>query len=127
MPNDSRIVSVVDDDESVREALRGLLKSAGFRADVFASAEEFLSSGRLGATGCLIVDVRMPGMSGVELQEQLIASNPALPLIFISADGDDEVRARALKRGAIDFLYKPFSDEALLAAVDRASGTKSSP
>ena len=127
MPNDSRIVSVVDDDESVREALRGLLKSAGFRADVFASAEEFLSSGRLGATGCLIVDVRMPGMSGVELQEQLIASNPALPIIFISADGDDEVRARALKRGAIDFLYKPFSDEALLAAVDRASGTKSSP
>lgn len=127
MPNDSRIVSVIDDDESVREALRGLLKSAGFRADVFASAEEFLSSGRLGATGCLIVDVRMPGMSGVELQEQLIASNPALPLIFISADGDDEVRARALKRGAIDFLYKPFSDEALLAAVDRASGTKSSP
>jgi FixJ family two-component response regulator len=127
VPNDSRIVSVIDDDESVREALRGLLKSAGFRADVFASAEEFLSSGRLGATGCLIVDVRMPGMSGVELQEQLIASNPALPLIFISADGDDEVRARALKRGAIDFLYKPFSDEALLAAVDRASGTKSSP
>ena len=127
MPNDSRIVSVIDDDESVREALRGLLKSAGFRADVFASAEEFLSSGRLGATGCLIVDVRMPGMSGVELQEQLIASNPALPLIFISADGDDEVRARALKRGAIDFLYKPFSDEALLDAVDRASGRKSSP
>ena len=127
MPNDSRIVSVVDDDESVREALRGLLKSAGFRADVFASAEEFLSSGRLGATGCLIVDVRMPGMSGVELQEQLIASNPALPIIFISADGDAEVRARALQRGAIDFLYKPFSDEALLDAVDRASGRKSSP
>jgi FixJ family two-component response regulator len=125
--NDSRIVSVVDDDESVREALRGLLKSAGFRADVFASAEEFLSSGRLGATGCLIVDVRMPGMSGVELQGQLIASNPALPIIFISADGDDEVRARALQRGAIDFLHKPFSDEALLDAVDRASGTKSSP
>ena len=127
MPNDSRIVSVVDDDESVREALRGLLKSAGFRADVFASAEEFLSSGRLGATGCLIVDVRMPGMSGVELQEQLIASNPALPIIFISADGDDGVRARALQRGAIDFLYKPFSDEALLDAIDRASGTKSLP
>jgi FixJ family two-component response regulator len=124
---DSRIVSVIDDDESVREALRGLLKSAGFRADVFASAEEFLSSGRLGATGCLIVDVRMPGMSGVELQEQLIASNPALPIVFISADGDDEMRARALQRGATDFLYKPFSDEALLDAIDRASGTKSSP
>jgi FixJ family two-component response regulator len=118
--NSSRIL-IVDDDESVRQALKGLLKSAGFSADAFASAEEFLSSGQLQATSCLILDVRMPGMSGVELQERLIASNAAVPIIFISAHGDEDVRARALQRGAVDFLQKPFSDEALLDAIARVS------
>jgi FixJ family two-component response regulator len=126
VPIDSTI-AVVDDDASLREALKGLLRSAGFRAEVFASAEEFLNAGRLRGTACLILDVRMPGMSGVELQERLIASDPAFPIIFISAHGDEEVRALALERGAVDFLQKPFSDEALLDAIAKASGTTSLP
>lgn len=125
MPNSSRI-SVVDDDESMRNALRGLLKSVGLQAELFASAEEFLRSGRLPGTACLILDIRMPGMSGVELQEQLIATDSAVPIIFMTAHGDEETRARALERGAIDFLQKPFSDEALLGAIARAIGATSS-
>lgn len=124
VPNSSRI-SIVDDDESVRQALKGLLRSAGFSADAFASAEEFLSSGQVHATSCLILDIRMPGMSGEDLQERLIASSAAVPIVFISAHGDEDVRARALQRGAVDFLQKPFSDEALLDAIARASGTRS--
>ncbi len=124
MPNDSTI-AVVDDDALLREALRGLLRSAGFHAEVFASAEEFLRSGRVRGTACLILDVRMPGMSGVELQERLMASNLAVPIVFISAHGDEEVRALALERGAVDFLQKPFSDEALLSAIVKASGISS--
>lgn len=124
MPNDSTI-AVVDDDASLREALRGLLRSAGFHAEVFASAEEFLRSGRVRGTACLILDVRMPGMSGVELQERLMASDLAVPIVFISAHGDEEVRALALERGAVDFLQKPFSDDALLTAIARAGGISS--
>ena len=124
MPNSSRI-SVVDDDESVREALRGLLRSVGFQAELFASAEEFLRSGRLPDTTCLILDVRMPGMSGVELQERLIATSSAVPVIFMTAHGDEDARARALERGAVDFLRKPFSDEVLLGAIARALGATS--
>lgn len=119
-------VAVIDDDASVREALRGLLKSAGFRAEVFASAEEFLDSRRLANTACLILDVRMSGMSGLELQEHLIASNRAVPIIFITAHGDEEARARALERGAVEFLQKPFSDETLLDAITRSIGTPTS-
>jgi FixJ family two-component response regulator len=125
MPNSSRI-SVVDDDESMRNALRGLLKSVGFQAELFASAEEFLTSGRLPGTACLILDVRMPGMSGVELQEQLIATDSAVPIIFMTAHGDEDARARALERGAVDYLHKPFSDDALLGAIARAIGATSS-
>jgi len=124
VPNDSTI-AVVDDDASLREALRGLLRSAGFHAEVFASAEEFLRSGRVRGTACLILDVRMPGMSGVELQERLMASDLAVPIVFISAHGDEEVRALALERGAVDFLQKPFSDDALLTAIARAGGISS--
>jgi len=124
VPNDSTI-AVVDDDASLREALRGLLRSAGFHAEVFASAEEFLRSGRVRGTACLILDVRMPGMSGVELQERLMASDLAVPIVFISAHGDEEVRALALERGAVDFLQKPFSDDALLIAIARAGGISS--
>jgi FixJ family two-component response regulator len=118
--NEPRI-SVIDDDESVRLAIGRLLKSIGLHAELFASAEEFLRSGRLPGTECLILDVRMPGMSGVELQEQLIASDTRVPIIFISAHGDEAARARALERGAVEFLRKPFSDEALLDAIARAT------
>jgi FixJ family two-component response regulator len=122
--NDSTI-SIVDDDASVREALRGLLKSAGFKAEVFASAEEILGSCRLNGTSCLILDVRMPGMSGIELQKRLIATGQKVPIIFITTHADEDERARALERGAIDCLQKPFSDDALLEAIARATGETS--
>jgi FixJ family two-component response regulator len=124
--NEPRI-SVIDDDKSVRLAIGRLLKSFGLHAELFASAEEFLRSGRLTGTACLILDVRIPGMSGVELQEQLIASDTRVPIVFISAHGDEAARARALERGAVDFLRKPFCDEALLHAIARATRTDPRP
>jgi FixJ family two-component response regulator len=111
---------VVDDDDSVRESLRALLRSVRFVVEVFASAEEFLSSERVRETSCLILDVRMPGMGGLELQRRLTASNPHVPVIFISAHGEEELRSRALRGGAVDYLLKPFSEEALLNAVQTA-------
>jgi FixJ family two-component response regulator len=116
-------IAIVDDDASVRGAIRALLRSAGFDAEVFASAEELLGSGRLAATTCLILDIRMPGMSGIELQERLLASGHKIPIIFITAHADDDERARALERGAIDCLQKPFDDEALFDAIAKASAT----
>jgi FixJ family two-component response regulator len=111
-------ISIVDDDESVREAIRSLLRSVGLRADVFASAEEFLSSAALNDTACLILDLRMPGMSGLELQARLKAAGYKIPLIFITAHASDrEARARALQAGAVDFLFKPFKEEVLLEHV----------
>lgn len=110
-------ISVVDDNTSVREALAGLLKSAGFHAEAFASAEEFLQSGHLARTACLILDVRMPGMGGLELQRRVVAGKHGVPAIFITAHGDEELRARALEAGAADYLYKPFSGQALLDAI----------
>lgn len=115
-------VSVVDDDESVREALTGLLRSAGFGAEGYASAEVFLRSGRLDDTECLILDVRMPGMGGIELEQHLTETGHDIPVIFITAHGDDHTRAQALGVNVVDFLTKPFSDEALLEAIDRALG-----
>jgi FixJ family two-component response regulator len=97
-----------------------LLRSVRFVVAVFASAEEFLSSGRARETDCLILDVRMPGMSGLELQRHLVASHPQMPVIFITAHGDEELRSRALKDGAVDYLLKPFSEKALLNAVQTA-------
>jgi len=114
------LISVVDDDEAVRESLRGLLRSVRFGVEVFASAEEFLSSHRAAETQCLILDVRMPGMSGLELQQLLAASHSEMPIIFITAHGDEELRSRALRGGAVDYLLKPFSEEALLNAVQTA-------
>ena len=114
------LISVVDDDDSVRESLRGLIRSVGFAVKVFASAEEFLNSDHLRNTHCLILDVRMPGMNGLELQRQLAASDRKIPVIFITAHGDEEVRSRALNGGAVDYLLKPFSEEALLNAIDAA-------
>jgi len=116
------LISVVDDDDSVRESLRGLLRSVTFGVAVFASAEEFLSSHRIGETDCLILDVRMPGMSGLELQRRLAASHPEMPIIFITSHGDEELRSRALNSGAVDYLLKPFSEEPLLDAVHTALG-----
>ena len=113
-------ISVVDDDDSVRESLRGLLRSVRFGVEVFASAVEFLTSDRVSATDCLILDVRMPGMSGLEVQRQLLASEREIPIVFISAHGDEGLRSRALKGGAVDYLLKPFSEEALLNAVQKA-------
>jgi FixJ family two-component response regulator len=114
------LISVVDDDESVRESLRGLLRSVTFGVEVFASAEEFLNSDRMRETDCLILDVRMPGMSGLELHRRLVSSHPYLPVIFITAHGDEELRSRVLRSGAVDYLLKPFSDHALLNAVQTA-------
>jgi FixJ family two-component response regulator len=111
------LISVVDDDEGLREALQSLLRSVGLRVAVFASAEDFWHSGPLHDTACLIVDVRMPRMSGLELQRELAAAHCPIPLIFITAHGDAETRALALRAGAVAFLDKPFSDEVLLRAV----------
>jgi FixJ family two-component response regulator len=118
--SETNIISIVDDDESVREALRSLIKSVGFRAEIFASAEDFLNSSQLKDTACLILDVQMPGMGGLELQRQLGTGNYPIPIIFISAHKNEEAQVRALQAGAIDFLRKPFSEEALLSAVDAA-------
>ena len=115
------LVSVVDDDQSVRESLAGLIRSVGLAVKVFESAEEFLTSDQVRSTDCLILDVRMPGMDGLELQRQLKTSNPELPVIFITAHGsDEEVRLRALDAGAVDYLLKPLGEEEVLGAVQMA-------
>jgi FixJ family two-component response regulator len=114
------LIAVVDDDEAIREATESLIRSVGFRVVVYASAEDFLRSSHLPVTACLIVDVRMPGMSGLELQRQLTTANYSIPIIFITAHGDADTRARALRAGAVAFLDKPFSDEVLLGAVQGA-------
>ncbi len=111
---------VVDDDESVRESLPDLLREFGFAARAFSSAEEFLSSGCLDETRCLILDVAMPVMSGPELQQELKRRGQEIPIIFITGRRDDTVRARVLKQGAAGFLLKPFSDADLLAAIKTA-------
>jgi FixJ family two-component response regulator len=118
--SENPLIAVVDDDASMRGALRTLLRSVGLRAEVFASAEEFLHAGRLQDTACAIIDVRMPRMSGLELQQHLAMTNCPIPLIFITAHGNEETRTRALRAGAVDFLYKPFREEALLSAIQSA-------
>jgi FixJ family two-component response regulator len=116
----TRLVAIVDDDDLMRSALRGLLKSAGMPAQEFSSAEEFLESGAQDETACLIADIRMPGMSGLELQAQLNAERCRIPTIFISAHGDARMRMQALRAGASEFLEKPFDDEVLLQNVRAA-------
>jgi FixJ family two-component response regulator len=116
----TKLVAIVDDDDLMRSALRGLLKSAGMPAQEFSSAEEFLSSGAQNETACLIADIRMPGMSGLELQAQLNAERCRIPTIFITAHGDARMRMQALRAGASEFLSKPFDDEALLQIVQAA-------
>lgn len=118
------LVSVVDDDESVRESLPDLLRELGFAAEAFSSAEEFLASGVVGRTRCLILDIAMPGMSGPELQSELGRRREAPPIVFITAQRDEAVRSRALESGAVDCLFKPFSEETLLGAIRAAVGRR---
>jgi FixJ family two-component response regulator len=114
------LVSVVDDDESVRESLPDLLREFGFAVETFASAEEFLASGRIDETRCLILDIAMPGMSGPDLQRELTRRRQEVPIVFITAHADQSVRPRLLERGAVACLLKPFSDTALREALDAA-------
>ena len=114
------LVSVVDDDESVRESLPDLLREFGFAAQAFSSAEDFLVSESVAKTKCLIADIAMPGMSGLDLQRELKRCGREIPTIFVTAHKDEAFRARAFEQGAVKFLYKPFSDTALLEALNAA-------
>lgn len=116
----SPLVVIVDDDELMRSALHGLMKAAGFQALTFASAEAFLNSGEQERTACLIADIRMPGMSGLDLQSKLNRDRIRIPIIFITALGDEKMRMQALRAGAVEFLTKPFDDDALLDIVRAA-------
>jgi FixJ family two-component response regulator len=116
----SKLVAIVDDDDSVRSTLQELLRSAGFSSRAFESAEKFLASGHQQETACLITDIRMPGMSGLELQARLNARRCRIPTIFITAHGDEEMRFQALREGAVEFLPKPFDDEVLIESIRAA-------
>src|SRR5437667_9008539 len=113
----TKMVAIVDDDDLMRSALQGLLKAVGLPAQAFASAEEFLKSGQQHETGCLIADIRMPGMSGLDLQGKLNAEHCPIPIIFITAHGDEEMRLQAMRGGAVKFLAKPFDGAMLLESV----------
>ena len=114
------LVSIVDDDESIRESLPDLLRQFGFAAQAFSSAEAFLASEFVGETRCLLLDIAMPGMSGPELQQELMRRREEIPIVFITARGDESVRPRLLAEGAVECLFKPFSDTALLDALKAA-------
>ena len=116
----NKLIAIVDDDDLMRNALQGLLKAVGLSARAFASAEEFLQSGQQHQTACLIADIRMPGMSGLELQVKLNAERCRIPTIFITAHGDTKMRLQAMRAGAVEFLAKPFDDEVLLQNVRAA-------
>ena len=120
IPKKTNLVAIVDDDDLMRSALQGMLKSVGLTSQAFASAEEFLNSGQQQQTACLIADIRMPGMSGLELQAKLNAEHCRIPTIFITAHGDTRMRMQALRAGAVEFLAKPFDDEVLLGSVRAA-------
>jgi FixJ family two-component response regulator len=114
---EARLVAIVDDDASVRRSARRLIRSLGHRAEAFGSAEEFLDSGQASETACLILDVRMPGMDGLELQRRLADSDPPIPIVFITARASDEEEDRALRAGAVAFLRKPVDKETLLGVL----------
>jgi FixJ family two-component response regulator len=119
------LISIVDDDHSVRESLARLIRSVGFGVQLFGSAEEFLNAGLSREPDCLILDIRMPGMNGLELQRELSVCDRDLPVIFITAHGSDEgVRARALGAGAVDYLLKPLKEDEVLQAIDAALSSK---
>ena len=115
-----QLVTVVDDDESVRESLPDLLRQFGFAAEAFASAEEFLGSDIVSETSCLVLDIAMPGMSGPEVQQELTRRRQTIPIVFITASGDKNLRPHLLARGAVECLFKPFSEAALLDALESA-------
>ena len=119
---DTALIAIVDDDQLVRRSLERLLKSVCLRAEAFASAKDFLHSRHLHDTSCLILDVRLPGVDGLELQWDLAMTQIRIPIIFITAHGDGKVRERALQAGAVAFLNKPFSEEALLKSIHLALG-----
>jgi FixJ family two-component response regulator len=114
------VIAIVDDDHALRNSLDDLIRSIGFRTLVFPSAEVFLSSNQAREAACLILDVRMPGMSGLDLQQQIVAAKWQIPIIFVTSHSDDDARLRALAAGAVAFLYKPFHEEELLNAIDAA-------
>jgi FixJ family two-component response regulator len=116
----TKLVAIVDDDDSMRIAVQDLLDAVGLAAQGFASAEDFLRSGRQHGTACLIADIRMPGMSGLELQAQLNAERCRIPIIFITAHGDEKMRMLARRQGAVEFLSKPFDNEVLIDSVRAA-------
>jgi FixJ family two-component response regulator len=116
------VISIVDDDEEVREATKGLVRSLGYAAATFGSAEEFLNSEHRHDTSCVITDVQMPGLSGVEMQRRLIEEGQPLPMIFVTAFPEDRVRATAMEAGAVGFLSKPFKEEHLIGCLDSALG-----
>src|SRR5882724_2015441 len=118
--NKTKLVVIVDDDDSMRSAVQDLLEAVGLPAKGFASAEEFLTSGKQHETACLITDIRMPGMSGLDLQAQLNAERCRIPIIFITAHGDEKMRMQALRAGAVEFMAKPFDDGVLLESVRAA-------
>jgi FixJ family two-component response regulator len=117
---EKNMVAIVDDDESLRSAIEGLMKAVGLAAQGFASAEEFLNSGQQDHTACVISDIRMPGMSGLDLQARLNSEHRRIPIIFITAHGDTNMRMQALRAGAVEFLAKPFNDDVLLDHVKAA-------
>ena len=114
------MISIVDDDHAVREAIKSLIRSVGLRAETYVSTEEFVQCNHLGEVACLIVDVHLPGKSGLELQRELATGTYDIPIVFITADGNDTMRSQALKDGALAFLLKPFSEESLLSALQAA-------
>ena len=116
----SALIAIVDDDEAVRKAMKTLLLSLGYNASTFGSAEEFLNSERINDTSCLITDLHMPGLSGLDLQDLLIAAGHRIPIIFITGHPDENVRARAMKAGAVAFLTKPVNADHLLGYLDKA-------
>ena len=118
--NETRLVSIVDDDESLRRSVKNLLTSVGFQVETFASAEAFLQSAHRADTRCVVLDLRMPGMSGLDLLTHLAATGSPIPVVILTAHSDDEARRRMLQAGAVAFLGKPFHGEALLSAVRRA-------
>ena len=118
----TQVVCVVDDDESLRRLVRNLLSSVGFRVETFVSAEEFLESAHRANTGCLVLDLRMAGMNGLDLLRHLAATGSRIPVIILTAHGDEEARRRSLEAGAIAFLGKPFRSDALVDAVRTALG-----
>jgi FixJ family two-component response regulator len=122
MSRTERTIVIIDDDESVRKALRRLVRSAGWRVVTFATAEEFLAAPEQPAPAGLILDVHLPGLSGLELQQRLTAAGRSIPIVFITAYADEPTRAEALRGGAVAFLAKPFEDQALLDAIKQAAG-----